>query len=203
MSPRPDVSEERRTQIIEAALRVFTRMGYQQARMDDIVEESGLSKGALYWYFRNKEDIVIASLNYLLENELQELYKLAQEPGSAESLLRKAIEFIIRDMENYEPFIPLVVEFLAMSQHSKKIQTLFNSNYKKFIQGLIPLIQHGIDQGEFVGANAADMAIAIGAITEGTALLKLYSPKSLDLEKHLRTNTTLLIEGLLTRANKE
>lgn len=203
MSPRPDVSEERRTQILEAALRVFTRMGYQQARMDDIVKESGLSKGTLYWYFENKDDIVITSLNLMLDNELKELKKLAEEPGTADSLLRKAIEFTIRDMKSYEPYIPLVIEFLAMSQHSRKIQELFNSYYEQFMNGLMPLTQRGIDQGEFVGASAEDMAIAIGAVTEGTALLKLYSPHSIDLEKHLRTNTTLLIEGFLTRSNKE
>ena len=51
MSPRPDVSEERRNQILEAAMAVFARQGFEQARMDDIAQEVGLSKGALYLYF--------------------------------------------------------------------------------------------------------------------------------------------------------
>ena len=51
MPPRPDVSEERRGQIIEAALACFTRKGYANTTIDDIVAESGLSKGAIYWYF--------------------------------------------------------------------------------------------------------------------------------------------------------
>ena len=45
MSPRPDVSEERRNQILEAAMAVFARQGFEQARMDDIAQEVGLSKG--------------------------------------------------------------------------------------------------------------------------------------------------------------
>lgn len=47
MFPRPDVSEEQRTQIREAAIAVFARQGFDQARMDDIAQEAGLSKDAI------------------------------------------------------------------------------------------------------------------------------------------------------------
>ena len=48
MSPRPDVSEERKQQILEAAIAVFARLGFRAARMDDVAEQAGLSKAALY-----------------------------------------------------------------------------------------------------------------------------------------------------------
>ena len=62
MSPRPDVSEARKEQILAAALAVFSRLGLAQARMDDIVAEAGLSKGAIYWYFTGKDEIIAAIL---------------------------------------------------------------------------------------------------------------------------------------------
>lgn len=66
---RSDVSEERRSQILDAAVAVFARLGFHQARMDDIVQEAGLSKGALYWYFKSKDEIVMAILSSLFERE--------------------------------------------------------------------------------------------------------------------------------------
>jgi len=57
----PDAGEVRRNQILDAATAVFARLGFERARMDDIVEASGLSKGALYWYFNSKEEIITAS----------------------------------------------------------------------------------------------------------------------------------------------
>ena len=60
MSPRPDVSEERRSQILTAATAVFARLGFHPARMDDIARESRLSKGALYLYFKSKDDLLIS-----------------------------------------------------------------------------------------------------------------------------------------------
>ena len=69
MSPRPNVSEERQDQIIEAATRVFSARGFNSARMDDIVAESGLSKGTLYWYFESKEALITAIVDRVFDTE--------------------------------------------------------------------------------------------------------------------------------------
>lgn len=62
MSPRPNVSAERRAQIIRAALACFMRKGYNNTTMNDIVAESGLSKGAIYWYFESKDDLLRSAI---------------------------------------------------------------------------------------------------------------------------------------------
>ena len=56
--------EERQSQIMEAAMKVFTQKGFACARMDDIVEESGLSKGAIYHYYSGKKDIILALIDH-------------------------------------------------------------------------------------------------------------------------------------------
>ncbi len=62
MSPRPDVSEERKGQILEAATSVFSRLGFHRARMEDVALESGLAKGTLYLYYRSKDELIGALL---------------------------------------------------------------------------------------------------------------------------------------------
>lgn len=59
----------RRTQILQGATAVFARLGYHGARMDDIVKESGLSKGTIYWYFTSKEEIAVELVHQLLRAE--------------------------------------------------------------------------------------------------------------------------------------
>src|SRR5947209_20539247 len=83
MARRPDSSEIRRNQILDAATKVFVRQGFQHARMDDIVEESGLSKGTLYWYFKSKEDIINAILRRLFTGDLENVESLLQAEGTA------------------------------------------------------------------------------------------------------------------------
>ena len=67
MSPRPNVTDERTSQIINAAEDVFTKKGFDEARMDDIAEQTGLSKGTLYNYFKSKDDLIIAILDRIFQ----------------------------------------------------------------------------------------------------------------------------------------
>ena len=82
MSPRPDVSVTRKNQILDAATAVFARLGFHDARMDDIVQASGLSKGALYWYFKSKEDIITAISQRLFTTDIEQLVGLLHAEGS-------------------------------------------------------------------------------------------------------------------------
>src|SRR5437764_4883462 len=52
--------EARRTQILDAAARCFARHGYYETTIEDLVTETGLSRGALYLYYSSKEAIYLA-----------------------------------------------------------------------------------------------------------------------------------------------
>src|SRR5689334_9488027 len=52
--------EARRTQILDAAVRCFARRGYYQTTIEDLVTETGLSRGALYLYYPSKEAMYLA-----------------------------------------------------------------------------------------------------------------------------------------------
>ena len=66
----PRVSQEhraaRRAEIIDAALRCFTRSGYRSTTMADIITESGLSAGAIYGYFGGKQELLVAVADHVL-----------------------------------------------------------------------------------------------------------------------------------------
>ncbi|MDO9301623.1 MAG: TetR/AcrR family transcriptional regulator, partial [Anaerolineales bacterium] len=56
----PDPTQETRTRILEAAVKVFATKGYHDTKVDDIVSESSTSKGSFYFYFPSKQDIFLA-----------------------------------------------------------------------------------------------------------------------------------------------
>ena len=51
-------TENTKTQILQAALDSFYEKGFSKTSFDDIAKRIGMTKGAVYWYFRNKPDIV-------------------------------------------------------------------------------------------------------------------------------------------------
>jgi AcrR family transcriptional regulator len=201
MPPRPDVSDARKSQIMDAAENVFTRKGLDQARMDDIAEVTGLSKGTLYLYFRSKDDLIIAILERIFTGIFKQWEERTGEFTSATEALNSFTEEAIRDYKRMLRLMPVAYEFLALAFRNKTVQTALSVYFRRYMETLVPIIQRGIAAGEFRGVDPHDAAVAIGAIYEGTVLLWVYDSSLVDLEKHIRSSMQLLLEGL-TRNGK-
>lgn len=71
--PQPEAIQERRKQILAAAIEVFGRRGYREATMQQITRTAGISVGLAYQYFKDKEDLLHAVLNEILDSYLREI----------------------------------------------------------------------------------------------------------------------------------
>src|SRR5574342_415095 len=98
MSPRPNVSDERKSQILNAAEDVFTQKGFEEARMDDIADETGLSKGTLYLYFKSKDDLIIAILDRMFQREFKQFENLNLAELSAIDAVWKITDLLTKDI---------------------------------------------------------------------------------------------------------
>jgi len=85
--------EERKRQIMEAALQVFSRKGYEKTSMDEIAEKAELSKGVLYYYFHNKEDLFYE----IIVRESEKFYLKAYEK--------------IKDLKDYRDVFSALFQF--------------------------------------------------------------------------------------------
>ena len=83
---------QRKEQILDAALYVIVQNGYHQSRMDDIVSTSGLSKGAIYWYYKSKKDIYLDLVNHWVIRYSNSLLKLPQDDSSSGEQLKNLFE---------------------------------------------------------------------------------------------------------------
>jgi AcrR family transcriptional regulator len=199
MSPRPDITGERKTQILNAAEEVFTKKGLDEARMDDIAEGTGLSKGTLYLYFKSKEDLVIAILDRIFEGIFKQLEaRKGGELGATEAIWRFTDE-AARDYKRMLHIMPIAYEFLALAFRNTIVQKALKRYFNIYMDALIPIIQRGIDSGEFRQVNPEEVAIAAGAIFEGTILLWVYDKTRVEPEKHILSSIKLLLEGIQVR----
>ena len=197
MSPKPDVSEERKDQILEAATRVFTQRGVDDARMDDIVAESGLSKGAIYWYFDSKEAIIVAIVDRIFDWETAHIQKIISSDQGAAKKLELFIQASIEDMHKIQPLMPLIFDFWTRSLRNPAINQAIKRYYQLFLEIIEPIIQQGISTGEFRPVDVKQTALTIGAALEGTILMWAYFPKIIDFDKQFRTTLDILLQGLV------
>lgn len=190
--------EARRDQILAAALKCFSRDGFHQTTMADIVRESGLSQGTLYLYFKSKDDLIAAiadhrhqreaALNALAEGEqtpLQGILLLSRlyasrlsEPASADSL-RVSLQGWAEALRN-ERVKAGVLEGVRLARST-----------------LVRLIRRGQKRGVFrKKLDAAAAARVLIAIFQGFVLQAAWEPDQ-DLESCLTMIDELVPKLLL------
>jgi hypothetical protein len=93
--------------------------------------------------------------------------------------------------------LPIAYEFLALAFRNKIVQKALKQYFNVYMDALVPIIQRGIDTGEFRNVDAQEVAIAAGAIFEGTVLLWVYDKSRVDVERHIRSSNKLLLVGVM------
>src|SRR5271165_2469667 len=93
--------ESRRNQITEAAAKCILKKGFHHTSMQDIVSESGLSPGAIYLYFKSKEEIIesVADMRHAAEREI---IANAFGGGDTNTALNRLVETFFNSLANKE-----------------------------------------------------------------------------------------------------
>lgn len=82
-------AEKTRQAILESALDIFSEKGYAKTTFDEIAARAGFTKGAIYWYFRNKADLVAALIVEYVERKRAEIEKVSPGSLSLDGLLER------------------------------------------------------------------------------------------------------------------
>ncbi len=203
MPPRPDVSEARKTQILDAALRVFARRGFYKARMDDIAEEAHLSKGALYWYFRGKDAILQALVDKMFALIMRDMLHIAADhhqpvPERLRQIARSAEESV----GFFEAAMSFMHEIYALATRPGPVRTAMQGYYRRYKAVLADLLAEGVARRELRPHDSDLMATAFIVQFEGLLLLWVVSPHDFDLHAHWQPMAEFFIQSLtLPRQN--
>ena len=141
--------EKRRKQIKQAAVNVFSTKGYDQAPLDDVFLEAGVSKSLLYWYWENKA----ALLCELIDDCMAPYLELIQEAvKSEESFSKKFNRFLwdFLELARRNEKLNKLVHFCSL--HHKKTEKedfgkRINAYYQKILLNIESLFQQGVDNG--------------------------------------------------------
>lgn len=202
MPPRPDVSAERRAQITQAALACFTRKGYNNTTMDDVAVASGLSKGALYWYFKSKDDLFKSAILSFFEGSFgsEAITALEQLPTAADRL-RMLAQAMAGLTEQAEGLFNLFLEFWASSSRREEAAQLWAGILVRYEGAVAGIIEEGVRNGEFKPVDAAGLVWAMMAAYDGLAAYVMLMP-DLDLKQVSEAFVETLLSGLLADGQK-
>ena len=194
--------EERPQELLDAALAVFAERGYGNARIDDVAEAAGVTKGAVYHYFANKEELLRLAIQAHQEQSFGELSAALREVKGPVSvrirmLLRRS--FSTTD-PNRRRLLALLLQGVRHDVPEVHKQWLVGGPVKGW-QLLTRLIENGQESGEFrtdVDAEVAARVVLSGLMTQMVwQQLETAIPSVLiDEDRLIDSATELLLHGL-------
>lgn len=195
--PRPDVSEERRSQIIDAAIQVFSRAGYSKASMPAVAREAGLSVGGMYWYFKSKDEIVAALLERAFAADFDVLVHLLDAETSAAERLWAFVNNYVASFAERQRLNTISIEFYSAAMHDEKVRCVILRYVEHYRLALAALIEQGIQRGEFRPINPGTAATALLGMEEGLSLLLAVDPQGTRWRESFLLGCELIIAGLI------
>jgi TetR/AcrR family transcriptional regulator, fatty acid metabolism regulator protein len=137
--------EEKRRQILDAAVRVFARKGFHASRVGDIAEEAGVAHGLLYHYFDSKDAVLEAVFQENWNVLLERIGSVEETDEPAVDQLRHVATIILRTWLHLPDVVRVVIqEFGRSPELAERIGDLAQP-----IELFQRVIERGIARGEF------------------------------------------------------
>lgn len=193
-------SQETATRILNQAMRLFLEKGYHGTSIDDITQAAELTKGALYWHFKNKEDLLKRIIDEYEKRFLDGMIHSVEEvKGGAldkfEKYIRFNSAFAYYNQELCVSFDTLAAELVG-AHH--RIEPKIRRIYKRYQNFLKDLISQGKKEKVFrkeIDANLA--ALAIIASHDGILLQWSMNRNEVDGEALVKTFKKIMLKGLM------
>lgn len=190
-------SEETRTRIMEAAIKLFSTRGFTAASVDDICEEAGISKGAFYHHFETKQALFLALLEGWLK-AIDNAIEASKDKTAPETFMQMTEAFPYL-FETAGDGLPMFLEFWMQASRDKKIWDASIAPFRRYHKYFTTLIKKGVDEGSFVDVDPELTSRMIVSTAMGLLLQSLLDPKGAKWEKVARDSTNLLINSLLNK----
>jgi len=193
--------EARPEEIVAAALEAFAEHGYAAARLDDVARRAGVTKGTIYLYFKNKEDLFQAVIRETVVPILARAEEeVAAYQGSSADLLRTMLLGWWQTVSQ-GPLSGVVKLIVAEATNFPEVTRFY---YKEVIrrgqQLFAQVLQRGVDSGEF---RPVDVMLTVRLVT-APLLLAVVHTQSLyrcvrepfDGDRYLAAHLDMLLRGL-------
>lgn len=197
----PKVTEEYkqtvREKILQSAEDLIAHKGYHETSMDDIVKESGLSKGAIYGYFDSKQDIFLALSAKFCESALNAMRSVFSPNDSASKKLEKSAEVHFDGIEQSVDVCRMSLECCIEAPRIEPLQHRMDSRYEMVHKFIAEIISEGVKRGEFRQDIDPDaLSSIILATIDGLSLHRATTGKNFDWQKTKSTFLTVILEGI-------
>jgi AcrR family transcriptional regulator len=196
-SRRRSRAESRHQEVLDAARRIFSRLGYAAASVEEIAKEAGMAKGTIYLHFKSKEEVfatvVVGDLEYLT-NQMIEGMSAAR---TFEERLTVFLNQRLPHPQRNKDFLRICfAEFESRASHSALTSQGIEKPFFRGVDFMRRCLQQAIAEGELRAVPVEPAALAIFALARGFFERHLRGWTQLTLEEDVAFIRSLIMDGL-------
>jgi AcrR family transcriptional regulator len=159
---RSEISAATRIDILKSASAAFRKLGYHGATVEQIAAALHMKKGNLYYYFKNKEEILFACHQYSLDRLMQLLHEIQHSGLAADQKLRRLIDAFVHTILDELHGTALFLDLEALTPAHLKLVIVRRD---EFDRGVRLVLEEGMKEGIFWRGDAKLLAFAMfGAV---------------------------------------
>ena len=186
-----------RSTILNTALDLFSKNGYEATGVADICQNAHISKGAFYYHFPSKQDLFLK----LMTTWLEELDKFFQVAASSAENVPDALERMAGTtgliFSNLESGFPILLEFWQQASRQPQIWERAVAPYRHYLDFFADFIQSGIEEGAFEeDVDPQLTAHILMAIAMGLLLQASFDPNGADWQEITRSGIKTILNGI-------
>ena len=191
--------DQRKNQILKAALFVIVEKGYERSRMDDIVQSSKLSKGAIYWYYKSKKEVYLSLVDHWVKNYNSGFIENLEKHSTASAQLKGLFDYFMKQFDKDPAAFKILVEFWSLSGRDSDFNDKLQKVYSEFLEYIVKIIQDGVDSGEFKNVNPRITALSILINIEGINWFTLFNKSGVKAHEYIHTISEFILAGVKNR----
>jgi AcrR family transcriptional regulator len=183
-----------RADLLRTARRLFEERGFHGASLEDIADEAGYTKGAVYSNFASKDELFLAVLGEHIERRVRASVEVALEAADFASGTRAVARSAVAESEREPAWAPLVVEFWAHASRREELRRAVLALHERQLDAFTGLIEELARRHDVTFRVAPrEVVRGTGALGRGLALERLLEPDAAlgDLFEELFVAATL------------
>jgi TetR/AcrR family transcriptional regulator, fatty acid metabolism regulator protein len=158
---------DRRVDLVRAAYRLFSEKGVHRVPLEEIAASAGLSKGLVIYYFKTKENLVLATMRWALDATADRVRQAMAKATTPHGKVLAMIDGIWSGAETNRRFYLL---YLDLAGHAARVQhfTRLSATFQTVVNALYSeVIAQGVAEGAFAIVDPEEGAVALRAIIDG------------------------------------
>src|ERR1700724_454349 len=158
-------ADQRREQMLRAALEVIQERGFPETRIADVAERAGTSPALVIYYFKTKDQLLTEAIRFSEDNWYAEYLRRMEEIPAAAGRLAELIAMNCLPGTDPEPpsYWLLWLDLWALSPRSPGVAAVRQKSDERWREAICSIVQSGQEAGEFAPVDADDLTITLSA----------------------------------------